>query len=82
MLDELFTIHNEVMATTPGDFKRYLYDAVNWENQALCILGDRGVGKTTMSCQYLRSHFPSKMSTSAPRSQFQISYKKYNAIVF
>lgn len=59
MLDELFAIHNEVMATTPGDFKRYLYDAINWENQALCILGDRGVGKTTMSCQYLRTHYQS-----------------------
>jgi hypothetical protein len=50
MLDELFAIHNEVMATTPLGFQRYLYNEINWENQALCILGDRGVGKTTMSC--------------------------------
>ncbi len=59
MLDELFAIHNEVIATTPLDFQRYLYSHINWENQAICLLGDRGVGKTTMSCQYLRTQYQS-----------------------
>lgn len=59
MLDELFAIHNEVMSTTPLGFQRYLYNKINWESQALCILGDRGVGKTTMSCQYLKANYQS-----------------------
>ncbi|MDQ2993968.1 MAG: AAA family ATPase [Pseudomonadota bacterium] len=59
MLDELIAIHNEVMATTPQNFKRYLHDEINWENQVICVLGDRGVGKTTMCCQYLKITYPS-----------------------
>lgn len=53
MLEELFENHQEVMATTPIDMKRYLYSKINWDAKALCILGDRGVGKTTLICQNL-----------------------------
>lgn len=51
MLDELALIHQEVMATTPTAFRRYLYPKINWGAKGLCILGDRGVGKTTLLCQ-------------------------------
>lgn len=51
MLEELFAIHQEVIATTPVSIKRYLYDQVNWNAHAVCLLGGRGVGKTTMMCQ-------------------------------
>jgi uncharacterized protein len=51
MLGELISIHQEVMATTPMAFKRYLYPKINWRAKGLCILGDRGVGKTTLLCQ-------------------------------
>lgn len=53
MLDELVLIHHEVMATTPVAFQRYLYPMINWKANGLCILGDRGVGKTTLLCQNL-----------------------------
>lgn len=59
MISELMAIHNEVMATTPHDFTRYLYGQINWDAQAICILGDRGVGKTTMICQYLIQQYGS-----------------------
>src|SRR5690348_2962725 len=39
--------------------KRYLYDKINWSAQSICILGDRGVGKTTLMCQ----HFLEKYQT-------------------
>lgn len=53
MLEELIAIHQEVMSTTPIAHKRYLYDKINWKTQAICLLGGRGVGKTTLMCQYL-----------------------------
>ena len=53
MLEELFAIHQEVMVHVATSFKRYLYDAINWDAQAVCIFGDRGVGKTTLMCQRL-----------------------------
>lgn len=52
-LEELFLIHREVLATTEKGIKRYLYNLINWDAHALCIFGDRGVGKTTLMCQHL-----------------------------
>src|SRR5437016_5177319 len=57
MLDDLFAIHREVMATTEVAFKRYLYDQIHWDTQGICITGDRGVGKTTMMCQRFLEYF-------------------------
>lgn len=57
MLEELIAIHREVMSTTALHVKRYLYHKINWSAQAICILGDRGVGKTTLMCQHLLQEF-------------------------
>lgn len=53
MLEELILIHQEVIDTTPMSFKRYLHPQIHWKAKGLCILGDRGVGKTTLLCQHL-----------------------------
>ena len=37
------------------DFKRYLYNQINWNDRLIIITGQRGVGKTTMLLQYLKS---------------------------
>jgi len=57
MSEELFAIHREVMATTETGIRRYLYDKINWNAHAVCILGDRGVGKTTLMCQRLLEEY-------------------------
>lgn len=57
MLEELISIHQEVMAATPITFQRYLYSKINWKALGLCILGDRGVGKTTLLCQNLLERY-------------------------
>ncbi len=57
MLEELFSNHLEVLVNTPKDFERYLYSQVNWKAQGICILGDRGVGKTTLICQDLAKRY-------------------------
>lgn len=59
MLDELFEIHHEVMSTVPDRARRYLYEQIRWEGQAICIVGSRGVGKTTMMCQALLEQYGS-----------------------
>ena len=62
MLEDLVLMHQEVIAMTPSTFKRYLYSKINWKANGLCVLGDRGVGKTTMLCQNLleRYHTPDR----------------------
>lgn len=57
MLEDLIQIHQEVMSTVPTRAKRYLYAQINWKAAGLCILGDRGVGKTTMVCQDLLERY-------------------------
>lgn len=58
-LSVLIGIHNEVMATLPVARKRYLFDLIQWDSQAICIVGSRGVGKTTMMCQVLLEQYTS-----------------------
>lgn len=57
MLEDLIQIHQSVMSTIPTAIKRYLYTQINWESMGLCIVGDRGVGKTTMICQDLLNRY-------------------------
>jgi len=36
-------------------FKRYLWNKINWKNRLIAITGARGVGKTTMLLQHIKS---------------------------
>lgn len=57
MLEKLIALHQEVISTTPANIQRYLLDQINWEAQAICLVGGRGVGKTTLMCQYLLQYY-------------------------
>jgi len=52
MLEELVAVHQQVMQSTPILVRRYCYPEINWDLNGICILGDRGVGKTTLVCQH------------------------------
>ena len=36
------------------DFRRYLYDGIDWSQRLILILGHRGTGKTTLMLQYMQ----------------------------
>ena len=38
------------------DFKRYLFEEINWDDRLIAIKGSRGVGKTTLLLQYIKLH--------------------------
>lgn len=52
MLEGLFYTHKQTVESVPLEFKRYLYGKVDWNDQAICISGPRGVGKTTLLLQH------------------------------
>jgi len=52
VLEKLVAMHQEVMASTPTSIKRYAFSKINWNAKGICVLGDRGVGKTTLLCQH------------------------------
>ncbi|OGT46252.1 MAG: hypothetical protein A3E82_04270 [Gammaproteobacteria bacterium RIFCSPHIGHO2_12_FULL_38_11] len=50
-------MHQEVMSTTPETVQRYLLGQINWDAQAICLVGGRGVGKTTLMCQHFLQYY-------------------------
>jgi len=44
-----------LLAQVNYDYKRYLYDQINWNNSLVIIKGQRGVGKTTLLLQYIQN---------------------------
>ena len=57
MLEELFYIHQKTIEDMPVDFKRYLYEDIDWNAASICVMGPRGVGKTTLLLQHYREKY-------------------------
>ena len=57
MLEELFYIHQKTVEDTPADFKRYLDKDIDWKAASICVMGPRGVGKTTLLLQHYREKY-------------------------
>ncbi len=38
------------------NFKRYLYQQINWNNRLIAIIGARGIGKTTLLLQHIKEN--------------------------
>jgi predicted AAA+ superfamily ATPase len=53
----LFNEQNQLLKQTSLEKKRYLYSEINWNLKSLAILGQRGLGKTTMMLQYIKEHY-------------------------
>lgn len=50
-VQKIFSYSNSIIETVELDFKRYLFNQINWEARLVEILGSRGVGKTTLMLQ-------------------------------
>lgn len=56
MVDEsLYAYMRLLLELTCSDFHRYLYNDVNWNARMIAITGARGVGKSTMVLQYVKT---------------------------
>ena len=53
------------------DLKRYLYPQINWDSSVIGIMGERGVGKTTMLLQRIKEKYVN------PDDTFYISLDHY-----
>lgn len=56
-IEDLLLNYHLRLQSTPLDFHRYIYDSIDWTDRLVGIKGPKGVGKTTMMLQYIRSHF-------------------------
>lgn len=56
-LQPLFNNYHRKIAKTNLQFKRYLYNKINWDARIISIKGARGVGKTTMLLQHILENY-------------------------
>lgn len=62
------------LANTPTDFKRYMFENIDWESRMFGLVGPRGVGKTVLFLQYIKENWSKKKMfyVSADNSYFSI----------
>ena len=53
----LIQASDRLVSAVPTDFKRYLYDKIDWRERLICIKGPKGTGKTTLVLQHLKETF-------------------------
>ena len=55
MIEQLQLLSNQILAQKLPKYKRFLFEKIDFDERLIGILGSRGVGKTTMLLQYLKS---------------------------
>ena len=53
-MKELIEISQHLTSSVNSEFKRFLFNEINWDNRLIGIKGARGTGKTTMILQWLK----------------------------
>ncbi len=56
-MDRLYDIYYRLLRNTNLDFKRYIFDLIDWSARLIALIGARGVGKTTLMLQYLKENY-------------------------
>ena len=54
MLEEIRKLEKRILKEIPSEYKRYLYEKIDFNSQMIGIVGARGVGKTTLLLQYTK----------------------------
>ena len=55
-MERLINLSRQKTDHVQMDFKRYLYNQIDWTNRLIAIKGARGVGKTTLMLQYMKEN--------------------------
>jgi predicted AAA+ superfamily ATPase len=56
-MEILYEISRRLIKSTSIKFIRYLTNEINWDARLIEITGSRGVGKTTLMLQYIKTHY-------------------------
>ncbi|SDD81351.1 hypothetical protein SAMN04488104_10673 [Algoriphagus faecimaris] len=54
-METLFQYSNQLIAKVDSAFMRYVYPSINWSNRLVGLIGPRGVGKTTLILQHIKT---------------------------
>ena len=56
-MEKLFGKKDQLLRLTSMNIVREAMNTINWDAQLICLRGARGVGKTTLMLQYIKSHY-------------------------
>jgi predicted AAA+ superfamily ATPase len=59
-MESLVKIYLRLLQETDANNFRYLYQNIDWDERCVAIIGAKGVGKTTMLLQHIKSTFANK----------------------
>ena len=59
-MESLVKIYLRLLQETDAKMFRYLYSNIDWNERCIAIIGAKGVGKTTMLLQHIKSTFANK----------------------
>lgn len=62
MIEQLQLLSNQILAQKAPEYKRFLFDRIDFDERLIGVLGARGVGKTTLLLQYLHKIYQDKKS--------------------
>lgn len=55
-MESLFTSFNVYLGLTPMDYVRSFHDKINWKNRLIGLMGQKGVGKSTLLLQHIKMY--------------------------
>jgi GTPase SAR1 family protein len=59
-MESLVKIYLRLLQETDAKMYRYLYRNIDWDENCIAIIGAKGVGKTTMLLQHIKTTFANK----------------------
>ena len=62
-VEELIEVSNRQIREETSVFYRYIVDEIDWRDRLVCIMGARGVGKTTLMRQRLRDEYGARTTS-------------------
>jgi len=69
-MEQLFQYSKSLIAQVDVSFKRYVYANINWKNRLIGLTGPRGVGKTTLVLQYIKTELDPQKSLYVTAEDF------------
>ncbi len=59
-MEQLLELYRKLLQRTDLSFQRSLGEVIRWDHRMVCIIGARGVGKTTLILQHIKKHYLGK----------------------
>ena len=75
-MEKLFERHDAAISNVSMEYVRDIMQRIHWNSRLIAIRGPKGVGKSTLMKQYIKSHFEPRYI----RSNF--IFKIFNFIFF